>query len=415
MVGATGTIEPEEVVDVGAQVVGMIKEFGRDPHDSTRPIDYLSMVEDGTVLARIDDAIYRARVDKAAATVEQDRAAVDQARANLRRSEADLAQLKARLIQADRDWRRAQKLGPGQAMAQADIDAYQAAYEVGRANVGVGEATVDQNRAAIEVAEKVLAVAKADLREAQQNLDYTVIRSPVKGIIVDRRVNVGQTVVSSLNAPSLFLIAKDLKRLQVWASVNEADVGRLGPGQNATFTVDAFPDEVFCGKVSQVRLNATMTQNVVTYTVVVDTDNTSGKLLPYLTTNLHFEVGRRQGVLLVPNAALRWQPQPNQIAPVLRQESAQESAPALERRAVESGMPPPKEKEIHDRGHVWVEEHGFVRPIEVRLGLSDGLQTEILGGNLREGQQVVIGEVLPVEGEGATSPFAPQVFGGGRR
>jgi HlyD family secretion protein len=400
-VTATGTIEPEEVVDVGAQVVGMIKEFGRDPRDTSRPIDFLSTVEEGTVLARIDDAIYRARVEKATAAVDQAQAAVDQARANLRRSEADVLQAKAKLLQAERDWRRAQRLGPSQAMSQADVDAAQAAYEVSQSNLSVTEATIVQNQAAVRLAEKATGVARADLKEAQQNLDYTVIRSPVKGVIVDRRVDVGQTVVSSLNAPSLFLIAKDLKRLQVWASVNEADVGRIRQGQSVRFTVDAFPDDVFQGKASQVRLNATMTQNVVTYTVVVETENRDERLLPYLTANLHFEVGRRQGAVLVPNAALRWQPQAQQVAADVRQAYAQPQAE--------------QEKKSRDHGVVWLEENGYVRPTEVRLGLSDGLQTEIIGGELLEGQRVVVGEELAAEAEATTSPFAPQLLGGGKK
>src|SRR5207253_327322 len=136
--------------------------------------------------------------------------------------------------------------------------------------------------------------------------------------IVDRRVNVGQTVVASLNAPSLFLIAKDLTRLQIWTSVNEADIGQIHPGQPVSFTVDAHPSEKFRGMVSQIRLNATMTQNVVTYTVVVDCDNASGKLLPYLTANVQFEVSNRPNVLEVPNAALRWRPRPEQVTPEAR-------------------------------------------------------------------------------------------------
>jgi HlyD family secretion protein len=169
--------------------------------------------------------------------------------------------------------------------------------------------------------------------------------------------------------------------------------------------VDAFPDEIFQGQVIQVRLNATMTQNVVTYTVAVETDNSSGKLLPYLTANLQIQVGYRQNALLAPNAALRWQPRPEQIAPDSRQDA---TAPAA--------SPPAEVKKPHDRGRVWVQENGgFVRPIEVRLGLSDDLQTEIVEGELREGQQVVVGDELPDEAGGTASPFAPRPFGGGRR
>ena len=148
---------------------------------------------------------------------------------------------------------------------------------------------------------------------ARTNLGYTTIKSPVRGVIIDRRVNIGQTVVASLNAPSLFLIAKDLRRMQVWASVNEADIGHIRLDMPVRFTVDAYAGETFHGKVTQIRMNATMTQNVVTYTVVVTTDNSNGKLLPYLTANVQFEMDQRSDVLLVPNAALRWKPQASQM------------------------------------------------------------------------------------------------------
>src|SRR5262245_101520 len=187
---ATGTSEPEEVVDIGAQVAGQIKNFGRDPRDKSRPIDYGSPVEEGTVLAQIDDSLYRAQAD--------------QARANLERAKADILQYRAKLTQADRDLDRARTLLPGRAVSQEEYDAALAADETAKANVGVGEAAVGQ--------------AKATLAQAETNLGYCTIKSPVEGVIVDRRVNVGQTVVSSLNSPSLFLIAKDLKRMQVWAS-----------------------------------------------------------------------------------------------------------------------------------------------------------------------------------------------------
>lgn len=409
-VSATGTIEPEEVVDVGAQVMGMIKELGRDPNDSSRFVDYRTAVEDGTILAQIDDSLYRARVDKAAADVEQYRAQVAQSQADLRRAEADVLQLQAKLNQAERDWNRAQKLGPARVISDLDYDIARANFEVSRANLSVGKAAVEQTQAARQKADKAVIAAEADLREAQKNLEYTTIRSPVKGVIVDRRVNVGQTVVSSLNAPSLFLIARDLKRLQVWASVNEADISRIRVAQEVSFTVDAYPDEVFHGTVFQIRLNATMTQNVVTYTVVVVTDNTDGRLLPYLTASLRFEIDHRANVLLVPNAALRWLPQPQQIAPDVRGAYLEE-----ERAASAAGAPPGAgEKKRGDRGLVWVEEKGFVRPLEVHVGLTDGVLTEVSGDDLREGQHIVVGESSPEQAEATTSPFAPRMFGGRR-
>ena len=301
-ISATGTVEPEEVIDVGAQVAGQIISFGKDKNAKT--IDYGSTVEEGTVLAQIDDSLYAADVALASAQLLV-------AKTGVRRAEADLGQLKAKLYQAERDWKRAEKLGPSDALAEASYDAYKSAYETAQANTAVGEAAIVQAR-------DTVAQVQATLQRAQRNLSYCTITSPVKGVIIDRRVNIGQTVVSSLNAPSLFLIAKDLKRMQIWVSVNEADIGNIHPGQPVRFTVDAYPGEEFHGEVGKIRLNATMTQNVVTYTVEVTTDNSSGKLLPYLTANVEFELGRSNNVLLVPNAALRWTPQPERVAPKFR-------------------------------------------------------------------------------------------------
>jgi HlyD family secretion protein len=371
-VSATGTIEPEEVVDVGTQVVGMIREFGQDEKQPGKVIDYGSLVDRGTVLAQIDDTLYRAQRDEALA--------------NLQRARADLLELQARLRKTERSWKRAQALARTGVISDADYDVAMADYDTARSGLAVGDAIVVQ--------------AEAALRQAEINLGYTTIKSPVKGVIVDRRVNIGQTVVSSLNAPSLFLIAKNLARLQVWASVNEADIGRIRLGQTARFTVDAFPGEEFSGQVAQVRLNATMTQNVVTYTVVIATDNPDGRLLPYLTTNLRFDIDQRHGVLLVPNAALRWQPRREQIVPGGRA-------------AFDHGATP--DAGARDHGVVWVLEQRFARPVSVQPGLSDGLTTEIVSGDIHEGEPVVIGDAPAGEDEGEASPFAPRIFGGGRR
>jgi HlyD family secretion protein len=294
-----------------------------------------------------------------------------------------MLELQAKLRKAERAWKRAQELGRSGVISETESDIALADYDTARSALAVGEASIVQ--------------AEAALHQAEINVGYTTIRSPVKGVIVDRRVNIGQTVVSSLNAPSLFLIAKDLTRVQIWASVNEADIGRIRSGQTVRFTVDAFPGETFVGEVAQVRLNATMTQNVVTYTVVVAVDNPEGRLLPYLTTNLKFEIDRRAGVVLVPNAALRWRPRPEQIAPAARETPARGAS------------------EAPDRGSVWVAENRFARPVAVQVGLSDGLTTEITSGDVHEGEPVVVGESAVTEGEGEASPFAPRPFGGGRR
>jgi HlyD family secretion protein len=393
-ISATGTVEPEEVIDVGAQIAGQIMSFGKDA--GGRTVDYGSVVEAGTVLASIDDSLYSADAAQAEAQVRSGRAA-------LQRSEADLGQLRAKLQQAERDWQRAQKLGPSEALAEASYDAYKSAYESAAANLAVGQAAILQANAG-------LAQAEALRRRAQRNLSYCTITSPVKGVIIDRRVNIGQTVVASLNAPSLFLIAKDLKRMQVWVAVNEADIGKIRPGQPVTFTVDAFPGETFRGEVGKVRLNASMTQNVVTYTVEIVTDNSNGRLLPYLTANVQFELNRRGNVFLVPNAALRWKPAVDQVAPEFRE--------ALADSGGGRGKPPEGQRpaagqtaaagEPANRADLWRPEGETVRPLAVRVGLSDGILTEVAGDQLAEGLEVVTGLQAPTNAKPDTSnPFAP--------
>jgi len=380
-ISATGTVEPEEVIDVGAQVAGRIVSFGRDKNGKT--VDYGSEVEAGTVLAQIDDALYSAEVD--------------QARAGYARAGADLEQLKAKLYQAERDWERAQKLGPSDALSQADFDAASSACDAARAAVAVGHAAVGQ--------------AQATLRRAEQNLGYCTIKSPVRGVVIDRRVNIGQTVVSSLNAPSLFLLAKDLKRMQVWVSVNEADIGSIYPGQAVSFTLDTYPGEVFTGEVGKIRLNATMTQNVVTYIVEVLTDNSDGRLLPYLTANAQFELSRSTGVLRVPNAALRWFPKAGQVEERYRDIVKNPPSGNGAGRAG-SAQKGPQTK----TGLLWTPEGGRAKPLEVAMGPSDGTLTEVQGEGLREGLEVITGEAPTASSGGAaSSPFAPPPLGGAQK
>ena len=231
----------------------------------------------------------------------------------------------------------------------------------------------------------------ADLAEADAHLGYTTIRSPVQGVILDRRVNLGQSVAAGPGVPSLFLIAKDLGRLEIWSSVNEADIGSIHEGQVVRFTVSSLPRESFEGKVSQIRLNASMNQNVVTYTVVVSVDNSSRRLLPYLTARLTFEVQVRRDVLLVPNAALRWQPRVQNVVA----EARETYALSLRRRAPDKGDPgsadPAHPDEPNGGFLIWLEQGELVRPVEVRVGLSDGVLTQISADGLSEGTAVVVG------------------------
>jgi HlyD family secretion protein len=410
-------VEPEEVVDVGAQVSGQFLEFGKDKAGKT--IDYGSIVESNMLLAKIDPSLFQADVDLDRAVVASDKAGEAQSLANLE-------QMRAKEAEAEADWKRAQKLGPSEALAPTMFDSYKATYEISKANVNLAQAAVDSAKAAT-------VQALATLAKAQETVDYCRITSPVNGVIIDRRVNIGETVASSMSTPSLFLIAKDLTRIQVWSSVNEADIGNIHPGQGVTFTVDAYPNRVFQGTVNKVRLNATMNQNVVTYTVEVNTDNSDRKLLPYLTANVNFLAGEATNALLVLNSALRWHPQDDLIAPEFRD-------PANGADGVSDGrMPPgdhgaPAERiEPSSRGGkqagesagaaqtaapsqtgtLWVEDGDFVRPLQVELGLTDGTWTEVRGEGLADGTVIVTGVLAADTADDSASganPFVPQIW-----
>jgi HlyD family secretion protein len=427
---ATGTLEPEEIVDVGAQVTGKIENFGQDPHDPTKQVDYTTAVEDGTVLAKIDPRVYKAQYDQALAAVA--------------RAKADLLQLHAKCIQTEKEWKRAESLRPMKAIADTDYDLAKANFLVAKANVEVGKAAIQQ--------------ADAALVMAKTNLDYTVIRSPVKGVVIRRRVNIGQTVVAAMSAAQLFLIAKDLHRIQVWASVNEADIGRISVGMPARFTVETYTDRTFTAKVTQIRLAALSTQNIVTYTVVLETENPDLKLFPYMTANLRFEVDKQTNVLQVPNAALRWKPRTEQIASDARAAASlvadgdrdatrkadkeavgpkdvrrtKEPRDAQEAGAAGSGRkshgdkdPAQKKSSTSGRksekgktkqGRVWVEDGGYARPIDVQVGLSDGTMTEIAGPDVKVGMKVIVGEATKGDraADDVKNPMMPR-FPGKRR
>lgn len=386
-ISATGTVEPEELVNVGSQVNGKIIAFGEDTNK--KEVDYGSPVKEGMVLARIDDALYDAEMREAQAQKLK-------AEASILSSKANIDYAKAKLILADSNWVRAQSLYPKGAMAKSDYDNYKAEYEAAKATVAINEAALAENKAA-------LAVAVASYDKASRNLSYCTINSPVDGVIIDRRVSIGQTVVSNMSASSLFLIAKDLKRMQVWVSVNEADIGSLKVGMPVEFTVDAFPDSVFYGEVHKIRLNATMSQNVVTYVVEVSTDNSSGKLLPYLTASVKFIKDRKKNVLSVPNAALRYRPAEN-LVPAQYREQLAESATL---RAGKNRM-------------IWVRSGNEIRPVKVATGLNDGVMTEIVSGDIKEGEEIIVGTTVVSSEQAASSgnagsPFLPKPPQRGKR
>ena len=377
-IGATGTIEPLETVDVGAQVAGRISAFGKDNDGNI--VDYGSIVREGALLAKIDDSVYAADLSVA--------------KAGQLSAAANLEQAKAKLDQAAADWKRAQELFRSKLISEVDFDTAKATFEVNKANVSVANSGVAQ--------------AQADLEKAQRNLDFCTINSPVSGVIIDRRVNIGQTVVASLNAPSLFLIARDLTKMQIWAAVNEADVGRVKPGTPVTFTVDAYPGREFQGMVGKVRLNATMTQNVVLYTIEINVDNSDKILLPYLTASVRFILARETNALLVPNAALRWSPSSlAEVSPDSRQSNLVD--PPGDSRSTNS-VPQKTAPGTPIRRTLWLKAGEFVRPIEVTTTITDGANTAVTADALHEGDEVVTGETAASAQSDVKNPFLPKII-----
>ncbi|MCX6877514.1 MAG: efflux RND transporter periplasmic adaptor subunit [Verrucomicrobia bacterium] len=409
-ISATGTLEPEEVVDIGAQVTGQILSFGNDTAGKT--VDYGSQVAAGSLLAKIDDSLYAINKKQTEAQLQQAQSAVLSAEAGLVQNKAKLEQARAQFNQAKKDWERAEKLGPSDSLSRSAFDTYQGVYDAARANVAAAEAACEVATAQIATSKASVMQAQAAIQLADRNLGYCTILSPVTGLVIDRRVDVGQTVVSNMSASSLFLLAKDLQKMEVWVAVNEADIGSIHAGQAVTFTVDTFPGSTFQGRVNKVRLNATMSQNVVTYTVEINTDNADGKLLPYLTASVKFEIDHQQNVLTVPNAALRWRPADKQLAPGVENpfnpksgtKDAKEGGKAADRKKGRSSV-------------LWVRDpskQNCVKPVKVRTGISDGVVTEVTPlaeDTVLEDVEVVVGESR--EGEGApatetTNPFAPK-------
>ena len=403
-ISATGTLEPKEIVDVGAQVSGRIVQFGTDPNTGDS-VDYCSRVTKGMLLAKIDPAVYevevqiaRAQAKRSEALVVQAEAQLAEAQAQLRRNVSELVQQKARLQRVKKDWERISKLAKVKASSDAELDAAQSDLDSASAGIEVSEATISQSKSRVELQKASLLAAQAEfenatavLQRAETTLSYCSIVSPIDGTIIDRRVNQGQTVASSLSTPSLFLIASDLRDLEIWVSVNEADIGLIEPGLPVQFTVDSLPTEQFCGSVKQVRLNASMSQNVVTYTVVVSAENPGELLIPYLTANVEFVIDERASALCVPNAALLFSP------------SSNESQPANE-----------------DKQTVWIVDSDSadmqgIREINVKVGTRVGSYTEIQSPELRKGWQVIVGEAEEESKRQMSNPFVPKLGRGEKK
>jgi len=398
-VSATGTPNAVVTVQVGSQVSGNILALYAD---------FNTKVTKGQVVARIDPQIYQARVDQAKATLNAQQAAVVNAQAQIEKSRADLSSAQASVANAKANAVRSQsavsdaklkndrrvQLRKDGLLSQEDAETAQATYDQAGANLDAANAQVKAAQDSVTAAEAAVRVAdtgltsaqaqvkqaQAALAQAQADLDHTYITAPVDGVVVSRNIDVGQTVAASLQAPTLFSIAQDLTKMQVDTNVSEADVGRVRVGMPATFTVDAYPGQVFRGAVTSIRQAAINVQNVVTYDVVISVANPDLKLFPGMTANVKILIDQHHDVLKVPSAALRFRPVNAPVKPGAKA--------------------------------VWVlDQNNDPKPVSVTLGLTDGVSTEVSGGALREGDRVIVASFSKKQGAGNTAT----PFGGGGR
>ena len=369
VVDSTGTINAVTTVLVGSQVSGTIAKLGAD---------YNSRVRKGQVIAEIDPALFQGALLQATADLNSAKANVVVAQANLEKAKASLVQTKA-------DYDRATTLEAQDSIAMQQVDLSKATYYSALATVGAAKAAVTQAEAQVNQKEGAVAVART-------NLEYTVIRSPIDGTVVARNVDVGQTVAASLQAPTLFTIAKDLTKMQVYAKTDETNVGKVKVGRRVTFKVDAFPKDTFQGVVSQVRMNPVIVQNVVNYDAIIDFDNPELKLFPGMTAYVTVPVASAENVLKVANGALRYTPQ-----------LPQEQMSAFQEKF---GTKP------SERTAVWkLRADNTIEPVKVTLGITDHSYTalaQVVIGELREGDNVITGEV-PVKNQvpGASAASSP--------
>ncbi len=448
IITATGTINPVTTVLVGSQVSGTIKALHAD---------FNSRVKEDQVIAQIDPAIFDAQVEQGRANLQNAQANLLNAQANLKNAQANLSKAEISVVDAKRTLERNKELIEKKVIAQATLDTAQTNYDTAIAQREVAKAQLESARSQVESNKAQVEQARAGLKVADTNLRYTTIRSPVNGVVISRNVDVGQTVAASLQAPTLFTIAKDLTQMQVDTNVSEADIGRIAKGQDATFTVDAYPDKTFRGKVFEIR-NAPITiQNVVTYDVVIQVDNTDLKLKPGMTANVSVMIEHREGVLKIPNAALRFRPESAKAeSPVekkkepspqekgraglerlkselnlttdqqskmdmiiqssraeiqeIREKSKPEEAGirirALirqkiwgilteEQRKKLSGMGQAQQKEQGRPARVWtLSQENKAIPVQIVVGVTDGTFSEVMSGDLRDGSEVIVEEML---------------------
>ncbi|BCB96745.1 RND transporter [Dissulfurispira thermophila] len=348
-VTATGTVNAVTTVLVGTQVSGTIKHIY---------VDFNSPVKKGQLIAQIDPSTFEAQVE--------------QAKANLFSAKANLQKAEAALIDAKRTMQRNRELFSRNLIAKSDLDTSETNYEIAKAQVEAAIAQVAQTEAA--------------LKYAETNLRYTRILSPVDGIVVSRNVDVGQTVAASFQTPTLFNIAQDLTKMQIDTNVAEADIGKVKVGQDVEFTVDAYPDVTFKGRVYQVRNAPITVQNVVTYDVVVKVDNPEFKLKPGMTANVSIITDRKINVIRIPNAALRFKPS------IIANAKSRKNYSVSEKKGLS----------------VWVLQDGKPYNVKIKTGISDGSYTEIISGDIKERQEVIVEEVS--RGKAGRTPSGPRFF-----
>jgi HlyD family secretion protein len=375
VVGATGILQAVTTVQVGSQVSGTIASLGAD---------FNSVVKKGEVIARLDPAVFQARLS--------------QANANLASARAGAARSKAAIDDAQQKYERARELAAQSLVPQSDLESAKAAYD----------GAVAQNHA------DLAAISQAEAAASQAGLDlqHSIISAPIDGVVLARNVDVGQTVAASFQAPTLFVIANDLTRMEVNASVDEADIGRVRVGQAVNFHVDAFADDVFPGKVKQVRLQPVTNQNVVTYNTIIGVDNSSQKLMPGMTATVSIVINERHDVLRLPTAALRYRPEGSADASRRNPGSAPGGGPRGQAGGQGRGAGP----RVGRSAVVFLlGDDGQTKPAKLNLGLSDGRSVEIVEG-LEEGARVITGLDAGAPGTARSStapssnPFQPQRF-----
>ena len=387
VVEATGTINAIITVQVGSQVSGTIAKLF---------VDFNSRVHRGDVIALIDPALFQGALLQAKADLEN-------AKANLIAAEAALDKAKATEVQTSADYDRAMGLTKAGVMPQQQLDAAKANYNSAKASVDGAVAAVAQANAQVNLKQAAVEVA-------QTNLNYTVIRSPIDGTVVARNVDVGQTVAASLQAPTIFTIAQDLSKMWVYAKTDESDVGNIKVGKRVTFKVDAFPKDTFQGAVSQVRMNATTVQSVVTYDSMIEFANPELKLFPGMTAYVTIPVATVRDALKLPNTALRYKPPmpPDEILAIYRQygiEGGEREAARAEPGVVQAAgqVPAPPQAAPRapraDSAVVWkLRGDNTMVPVKIALGITDHAFTEVtsvLKGSLNEGDSVLIRSIVP--------------------